>query len=63
MAALIIFLALYALVTMWFFVALMRWTIRSQRRCACGGAMREGAFSVLHGTRMCYPSAEALSLR
>jgi hypothetical protein len=62
MAALITFLALYALVTIWFFVALLRWTIRSERRCACGGAMREGVFGVVHGPRTCYPSAEAVSL-
>lgn len=53
------FLALYALVTMWFFVVLLRWTIRSERTCACGGTM--GArFAMIHGTKSCYPVAEGL---
>lgn len=59
MAALITFLALYALVTMWFFVALVRWTIRSERTCACGGAMGD-RFAMVHGTKSCYPAAESL---
>jgi hypothetical protein len=59
MAALITFLALYALVTMWFFAALVRWTIRSERRCACGGSMGSG-FAMIHGTKSCYPAAEGV---
>ena len=62
MAALIVFLALYALLTMGFFIALLRWTIRSERSCSCGGALG-GSFAMVHGVTSCYPAAEALGLR
>lgn len=62
MAVLIAFLALYVLVTGWFFIALMRWTLRTERgRCACGGGLGKGSFTFTHGDRMCYPSAEGLA--
>lgn len=60
MAVLIAFLAVYALVTVSFFVALLRWTVRSERGCACGGGMG-GRFAMVHGAKSCYPAAESLS--
>jgi hypothetical protein len=60
MAVLITFLALYALVMMWFFVALLRWTLRSERGgCACGGSLGSGLM-MIHGSTSCYPAAEGL---
>lgn len=58
MALLITFLTLYALITGWFFVALLRWTVRSERSCACGGAL--GNLAMIHGAKSCYPAVESL---
>ncbi len=61
MAVLIPFLILYALVTGWFFIALLRWTVRSERGgCACSGSLGGGTYAITHGAQMCYPSAEGL---
>lgn len=61
MAALIGFLAIYALVMAWFFIALVRWTIRNERGgCACRGSLGSAQFAFTHGPQMCYPAAEAL---
>ncbi len=61
MVALMFFLALYAVVMVWFFVALMKWTIRSERGCACRGALSGARFDILHGPKTCYPMLEALA--
>ncbi len=64
MAVLIVFLTLYALVMGWFFIALLRWTLRTEHgRCACGGTLGKGAFAFTHGDKMCYPTAEGLLAR
>ena len=61
MGVLIVFLALYALVAGWFFIALMRWTLRTQRGgCACGGSLGNGLIAFTHAEKMCYPAAEGL---
>jgi hypothetical protein len=57
MLALMIFLAVYATVCTWFFIALLRWS------CACGGALGVGKTGFVHGAKMCYPFAESLSAR
>ena len=53
---------MYALVTMSFFIALVRWTIRSERQCSCGGVLGRD-YAMIHGVTSCYPAAEALGLR
>jgi hypothetical protein len=61
MGVLIVFLALYALVTGWFFIALMRWTLRSERGgCACRGSLGNGQIAFTHADKMCYPAVEGL---
>jgi hypothetical protein len=63
MLALMIFLAVYATVCTWFFIALLRWSRGSMRPCACGGALGVGKTGFVHGAKMCYPFAESLSAR
>jgi hypothetical protein len=61
MVALIAFLGLYLLATGIFFIALMRWTIRTERgACACRGTLGQGSFAFTHGSQMCYPAVEGL---
>lgn len=63
LTALIVFLGLYSMVMAWFFVALVKWTVRSERGCACRGSLGSGRFDILHGPKMCYPMLEALPAR
>lgn len=58
MAVFIVILALYVTAVVTFFISLLRWTIRSERECACGGAFEIVNF--VHGPESCYPRAEAL---
>ena len=44
----------------WFFVALVRWTVRGERHCACGGALGSAKLEMLHGPKVCYPAREAV---
>jgi hypothetical protein len=61
MAVLFAFLALYAFVMGWFFIALLRWTLRTERgQCACAGTLGKGIMAFTHGDKMCYPAAEGL---
>ena len=59
MIGFIIFLSAYAAATVVFFIALLRWTIRKERGCACGGAFELVTF--VHTPKMCYPMAESLT--
>lgn len=59
MIGFIIFLSLYAAATVVFFIALVRWTFRRERGCACGGSFEILKF--VHTPEMCYPRAEALT--
>jgi hypothetical protein len=63
MVALMIFLAVYATVCTWFFIALLRWSRGSMQPCACGGSMGSSRVGFVHGAKMCYPFAESLSAR
>lgn len=59
MAVLIVFLGLYLLVTGIFFIALLRWTLRTERGgCACRGTLGNGSVAFTHGAKMCYPAVE-----
>ena len=61
MTVLIAFLGVYLLVTSIFFIALVRWTIRTERgSCACGGKLGLGTFAFTHSDKMCYPAVEGL---
>ena len=59
MIGFIVFLSAYVAATVVFFIALLRWTIRKERGCACGGAFELVNF--VHTGTMCYPRAEALT--
>lgn len=59
MVAFIAFLAVYFIACSWFFIALLRWTIRTERGCACHGSF--GNVNFVHSAKMCYPRAESLS--
>lgn len=59
MIGFIIFLTAYAAATTIFFIALLRWTIRKERGCACKGSFEVVNF--VHTPKMCYPRAEALT--
>ena len=59
MVAFIAFLAVYFVVCSWFFIALLRWTIRTERGCSCHGSF--GATDFVHTPKMCYPTAESLT--
>jgi hypothetical protein len=60
MAAFIAFLIVYVVACAWFFFALVRWSVRSERQCACGGALGSAKLEMLHGTKVCYPAREAV---
>lgn len=62
MAVLIVFLGVYLLVTGVFFIALLRWTLRTEGggACSCRGALGRGAFAFTHGPKLCYPAVEGL---
>ncbi|MEZ5184840.1 MAG: hypothetical protein R2720_03765 [Candidatus Nanopelagicales bacterium] len=62
MVVLMVFLAAYALTCGLFFAKLLRWTIDSERGCSCRGTLGSGSAGILHGPKMCYPKAEALSV-
>lgn len=62
MAVLIVFLGLYLLVTGVFFIALLRWTLRTERggACSCKGTLGQGALAFTHAPTVCYPAVEGL---
>jgi hypothetical protein len=60
MVPFMVFLAVYFIACASFLVVLVRWTLRSERRCACGGSLGSGSVDILHGQQMCYPAREAL---
>ena len=61
MVAFFVFLAMYAIACTWFFVLLVRWTVRSERTCSCRGSMKGGLVTFVHSPRVCYPVAESLN--
>ena len=58
-AGLIILTGLWAAVCLVFLVKLVSWGVTGERDCSCRGSFGERV-EFVHGSRMCYPAAEAL---